>query len=283
MEPTESTPRGPCPVSWQASSARGRTIGSSLLATSYDTRLAAVDEVGKEYPGLEGDEDFDDDLLDQLGVFAGARLQTKWQTDSGRGDNIWWSTLNYSLTIVPQKIAAQYAGERQARLRNRRTPTLANTSMDAAAITEAMVVEAWKTYFEVSDRHAAANHKHGTSILGWRITGEDLPSSQAAYWAAHVLSLKYAEHHYKADLEKRPPPPVEAEFRTAWWSMVELLDDMNFSTEAGFSELMLSLTMPEKLLTDPQALDDLPFTQEAFAKLLMATRRAAVTIGGWLD
>ncbi|MFZ5482016.1 MAG: hypothetical protein ACOZNI_34970 [Myxococcota bacterium] len=254
---------------------------STILATTYDTRLAAVDEVGRRYPGLDAGEEVDDEFIAQLGVFAGAHLQTRWQEQSGRGDNMWWSTLNYSLTIVPNRIAAEYASERTARLRKARTPKLQSTSLAVEKITEDHVREAWKTYFEVSDRHLA--HDHGWSILGIRIGGDDLPSAQEAYWVAHILSLKYAEHHYKADLEKKPPPPVEAEFRSAWWAMVELLDEVNFSTKAGFSELALSLTMPQHLLKDPKAVEDLPLTQEAFVRLLIATRRATVTIQGWLD
>ncbi|MFZ5479518.1 MAG: hypothetical protein ACOZNI_22325 [Myxococcota bacterium] len=252
-----------------------------ILATSYADRLAAVESVGKQFPGLDKGEDVDDKLLEELGVFAGAHLQTRWQEKSGRGDNVWWSTLNYSLTIVPHKIAAEYAQQRTAILRRPRKPKLHSTSMPAAKITEDVVRQAWMTYFEVNDRLLA--HDHGWSILGIEIGGDDLPSAQAAYWAAHVLSLKYAEHQYKADLEKKPPPPVEAEFRSAWWAMVELLDDANFSTKAGFSELALALTMPMHLLKDPKAVEDLPLTQEAFVRLLIATRRASVMIKGWLD
>ena len=252
---------------------------AQILATSYDTRVAAVDSVGRRYP--DRDERTGDELLDQLGVFAGAHLQTIWQDKSGRGDNMWWSTLNYSLTIVPHQIAAEYEGERASILRTQRVPQLLSTSVPADQITEAQVHQAWKTYFEVSDRHRM--HEHGWSILGLQIGGDGLPSAQHAYWTAHVLSLKFAEHHYRTDLAKHPPPPVEAEFRSAWWQMVELLDDVNFSTRAGFSELALSLTMPQHLLKDPEAVTRLPLTQEAFVRLLIATRRATVLIKGWLN
>lgn len=254
---------------------------AQILATSYPDRIAALENVGKAYPGIDKGEQVDDSLMERLGVFAGARLQTKWQMESGRGDNIWWSTLNYSLTVLPNKIAAEYASERNARMQAARTPRLLPTDMAADKITEEHVKQAWKTYFEVSDRHLV--HDHGWSILGMQFGGDKLPSAQQAYWVAHVLSLKYAEHHYKADLEKKPPPPVEAEFRTAWWAMVELLDDLSFSTKAGFSEFALGVSMPQHLLTDPESVKKLPLTQEAFVRLLMATRRTTVMIQGWLD
>lgn len=254
---------------------------ATILATSYADRIAAVEQVGKKHPGIDKGEEVDESLMAQLGIFAGARLQTNWQQESGRGDNIWWSTLNYSLTVIPNKLAAEYASERSSRLRLSRIPKLLSTNIPAAKITEEQVAESWKTYFEVSDRHLT--HDHGWSVLGVRFGGDKLPSAQQAYWVAHVLSLKYAEERYKVDLAKKPPPPVEAEFRSAWWAMVELLDDVSFSTKAGFSEFALGLAMPQHLLTDPEAVKKLPLSQEGFVRLLIATRRTALMIQGWLD
>lgn len=234
-----------------------------IRKTDYDQRLETVVRLGRRFPGVK-DSGAGNRPIEQVGVWAGIYFQTSWQKATRRDTSAWWSILNYSLTQLPEKYAAEY----ESGVRAKDVPV----TKGEAGVDENEVRRAWLGFFEASDRaQAHARDGDGGGLFDWLKTSRSEP--QQAFWQAHCKSLAFAEKQYSAHLARNPDPAEERDLEQSWLGFVNVLDDVSFPTTAAYAEPILSSTMPDgAILGRGTKLDDLSGTKWAFTSGLSSLK-----------
>jgi hypothetical protein len=169
----------------------------------YAARLWAVTQLGRRFPGVKNSRrsgaTASSAMPEDLGLFAGIYLQTKWQQDSGRDAWAIWHVVNESLTLVPYECYREYSAN----------------SVPPVPVREDIARRAWKEYFRTADRVAILQKSPRLfgRVKGFVLARFLLPRK---LWRAHVLSMRQAIVQNRELLSKPMAPAEELAFWRGW-------------------------------------------------------------------
>lgn len=169
------------------------------------------------------------------GLLAGLVVQTEWQEQTGRDENILWNRFNYSLTALPYKIFQDFKDNHDSSV---------CFQYDYRQIPEHLQLLAlrgcqkWQQYFSLMSRRARLS-RLGPLIIRYEIQGQEL------LWQAHTKTLHLVEKLYPEMYRKSDLPLDELNFLRGWLVSVEMLDTLNFPTRAFLTQTISDLFMPQ--------------------------------------
>ena len=177
------------------------------LETRHTLRLNQVSLLSQWYPGLQKPSDGDD-----LALWAGIYLQTRWQLDTNRVPLPHWSLPNAILTVFPYRIAvAQRQGENYCGS----VPQFADRSLNQSY---SRACQSWRQYFLA--------HEEGRARQGE-------VAMQKLMWRAHTASLDFMEQAGADRMGQNNIPLAEYRYWKGWLKFVVALDRSNFPTKYG--------------------------------------------------
>lgn len=167
----------------------------------YTPRLEAVTKMARHFPGIRlSRRKRDSTLSEEVGLFAGIYIQTRWQQQSGRHKLLIWHLVNESLTLIPYKYYLEYTKGQN----NVQTP-----------VHETQLRHAWEQYFYLADRVLTLERSNlfSEGFKAWLLARIVLPRK---LWSAHMLSMRSALSHHKELFMTAEVPAEERGFWRGW-------------------------------------------------------------------